>query len=64
MACEVTIYWRRSKSTCPHPDVAECSACRIGLCSAHIVECDVCEQALCGDCIIEHRTAHDLRKPA
>jgi len=60
MPCEITIYWRRSKSTCSHPAVVDCSACRIGLSSAHIVECEECEKVLCGDCIIEHRTSHDL----
>jgi hypothetical protein len=60
MPCEIVVNAYGSSTLCPHPAIAECADCGIGLCSAHIVECDVCELLLCKDCIPDHIYKHDL----
>jgi hypothetical protein len=39
---------------CNHPAVKNCSRCRIGLCSAHLVECLDCKKVFCRECAREH----------
>lgn len=58
--CEQKI-WEKGITICPHPAVANCASCLIGICSAHIQECENCEQMFCSACVDDHRRAEQQR---
>ena len=60
---EMWIHAKNSTTLCPHPAIAFCAGCGIGLCSSHIVECEECRQYFCRECIAEHARAAERIRP-
>lgn len=60
MSCQLTIY-DSAPANCPHPDIADCTECRLPHCNIHLAECPHCGENVCQDCWAEHLKRHGFK---
>jgi hypothetical protein len=60
MACAITCYDGR-EITCPHPEIGDCTECRVPHCNIHLADCEFCGERVCQDCWAEHLKEHGIR---